>query len=155
MAADDGETSHLRGLRSIVLSNLEYQHYWTDIKTLDTLADLDQNAQADPLSRPMIYGRPPDQLYNPEPAAATTSSADASQSQKPAAEMEYVLPVHLTEKLTLRQWAAIFDTLPTPPPSTAAGSDGREKRIVVAVISGDSTVVYYIMHDGIVKPRQN
>ncbi|KAF3929299.1 hypothetical protein AA313_de0207968 [Arthrobotrys entomopaga] len=160
MAADDEAMSHLRGLRSIVLSNLEYQHYWTDIKLLDTMADLDQNAQFDPLPRPMIYGRPPDQLYNPEPAAAGgNSSANGSESQKPTAEMEYVLPVHLTEKLTLRQWAAVFDALPTPPPSPlatpAVGSDGRKKRIVVAVVSGDSTIVYYIMHDGIVKPRQN
>ena len=31
----------------------------------------------------------------------------------------------------------------------------RQKRILLAVLHEDSTVVYYIMHDGIVKPRQN
>lgn len=31
----------------------------------------------------------------------------------------------------------------------------RQKRILLATLHDDSTVVYYIMHDGIVKPRQN
>ncbi|KAF3926259.1 hypothetical protein ABW20_dc0105170 [Dactylellina cionopaga] len=137
---------YLLNLRSVVRSNLEYQHYWTDIKLLDTLADLGENAQVhDPLPRPMIYGRPPDQLYNPEPAASTDASLP-----KPPPEMEYVLPVHLDEKFALSKWAAVFDALPSPP----EGND-RKKRITVAVLSGDSTVVYYVMHDGIVKPRQN
>ena len=29
------------------------------------------------------------------------------------------------------------------------------KRVLLATVGEDSTVVYYIMHDGIVKPRQN
>lgn len=31
----------------------------------------------------------------------------------------------------------------------------RQKRVLLATLHDDSTVVYYIMHDGIVKPRQN
>ena len=33
--------------------------------------------------------------------------------------------------------------------------DERQKRVLLATLHDDSTVVYYIMHDGIVKPRQN
>ncbi|KAF3291231.1 hypothetical protein TWF970_000459 [Orbilia oligospora] len=149
------ETSDLLNLRSVVLSNLQHQHYWTDIKLLDTQVDIDENTQNDPLPRPMIYGQPPEQLYNPEPASSTN---EASSSEKPPADKEYVLPVHLTEKLTLRTWASVFDNLPTPSGAAEGGEgggDAKKKRIVVAVVSGDSTVVYYIMHDGIVKPRQN
>ena len=29
------------------------------------------------------------------------------------------------------------------------------KRVLLATVGDDSTVVYYIVHDGIVKPRQN
>lgn len=29
------------------------------------------------------------------------------------------------------------------------------KRVLLATLDDDSTVVYYIVHDGIVKPRQN
>ncbi|KAK6515396.1 hypothetical protein TWF506_007732 [Arthrobotrys conoides] len=149
------ETSDLLNLRSVVLSNLQHQHYWTDIKLLDTQLDIDENTQNDPLPRPMIYGRPPEQLYNPEPASSTN---EGSSSERPPADKEYVLPVHLTEKLSLRTWASVFDNLPTPPEGGKEGGEGGDanrKRIVVAVVSGDSTVVYYIMHDGIVKPRQN
>ena len=32
---------------------------------------------------------------------------------------------------------------------------GQPKRLVLATLDDDSTVVYYIIHDGIVKPRQN
>ncbi|EWC45303.1 hypothetical protein DRE_00702 [Drechslerella stenobrocha 248] len=136
---------HLLNLRAVVQSNLQLQHYWTDIKPLDALADQSDASQLEPLPRPMLYGRPPDQLYDPEPAPLSTTDS----SPKPAPEMEYVLPVHLDETFTLRKWAAIFDALPKPSDSDL------KKRIVVAVVSGDSTVVYYIMHDGIVKPRQN
>ncbi|KAK6356321.1 hypothetical protein TWF718_000682 [Orbilia javanica] len=144
------ETADLLNLRSVVVSNLQHQHYWTDIRLLDTQVDIDENARNDTLPRPMIYGRPPEQLYNPEPASSTN---EGSSSEKPPADKEYVLPVHLTEKLTLRTWASVFDNLPTP--SGGGEGDANKKRIVVAVVSGDSTVVYYIMHDGIVKPRQN
>lgn len=45
----------------------------------------------------------------------------------------------------------------------AAGGDGsptkwrisQPKRVLLATLDDDSTVVYYIVHDGIVKPRQN
>ncbi|KAK6335674.1 hypothetical protein TWF696_002440 [Orbilia brochopaga] len=142
---------HLLNLRSVVRSNLQYQHYWTDLTLLDTLADIHSNddgdnAQLENLPWPMIYGRPPDQLYDPEHAASNASGTNP----KPTPELEYVLPVHLDEKFTLRKWAAVFDALPKP----CEDADSK-KRIVVAVVSGDSTVVYYIMHDGIVKPRQN
>lgn len=33
--------------------------------------------------------------------------------------------------------------------------ENRQKRILLATLHDDSTIVYYIMHDGIVKPRQN
>ena len=33
---------------------------------------------------------------------------------------------------------------------------GKEiKRVLLAAVDDDSTVVYYIVHDGLVKPRQN
>ena len=38
------------------------------------------------------------------------------------------------------------------------GSEWRKtqpKRLLMAIVDEDSTVVYYIVHDGVVKPRQN
>lgn len=38
------------------------------------------------------------------------------------------------------------------------GSEWRDqlpKRLLMAMVDEDSTLVYYIVHDGVVKPRQN
>lgn len=78
-------------------------------------------------------------------------------------EREWVLPTHLLEKWSLRKFAEVFDGVGEEPPE----DDGRQvreevkgkrrggKRVLLATLGDDSTVVYYIVHDGIVKPRQN
>ncbi|KAJ9637227.1 hypothetical protein H2201_001625 [Coniosporium apollinis] len=40
-------------------------------------------------------------------------------------------------------------------PESAANKWRTLKRVVLATLDDDSTVVYYVVHDGIVKPRQN
>lgn len=99
-------------------------------------------------------------------------------------EAEWVLPMHLNEKWSMARFAAVFDSIDAIPPSAAQGEDGeqdvgggsaaqqldadadselwkqwrgpkRGKRIILAIVQDDSTVSYYAMHDGIVKPRQN
>lgn len=91
-------------------------------------------------------------------------------------EREWVLPSHLREKWTLRRFGEVFDAL-TAVPGRKEGEDifgevedgqdrgdGEEenewrvkmpKRLLLATLDDDSTVVYYIVHDGVVKPRQN
>lgn len=71
---------------------------------------------------------------------------------------EWVLPTHLREKWTLKGFAGVFDGLGEGELEESGGLDGNSKgvkRILLAVVGDDSTIVYYIMHDGIVKPRQN
>ena len=82
-------------------------------------------------------------------------------------EREWVLPTHLHEKWTLRRFAEIFDSIDATPPDTQVDeakpdlrnryqrTRRRGKRLLMAVVNDDSTIVYYIIHDGIVKPRQN
>lgn len=83
------------------------------------------------------------------------------------AEREWVLPTHVREKWSLRGFAEVFDAVGEEPPGGEAG-EGEEggvgkvgrrrmggKRVLLAVVGDDSTVVYYIVHEGIVKPRQN
>lgn len=76
-----------------------------------------------------------------------------------AVEREWVLPTHLQEKWTLRGFATVFDGMIEGERRDELGLDRRNgkrvKRILLAVVGDDSTIVYYIMHDGIVKPRQN
>lgn len=72
---------------------------------------------------------------------------------------EWVLPTHLREKWTLKGFAGVFDGLGEGELGEIGGLDRRNgrglKRVLLAVVGDDSTIVYYIMHDGIVKPRQN
>lgn len=72
-----------------------------------------------------------------------------------------MLPTHLKEKWSLRRFAEVFDAVGERPPD-GEEDEGRKvekrrggKRVLLATVSDDSTVVYYIVHDGIVKPRQN
>ncbi len=78
-------------------------------------------------------------------------------------EREWVLPTHLQEKWSLRRFAEVFDAIEEEPPEDDGGQMWEEvrgkrrggKRVLLATLGDDSTVVYYIVHDGIVKPRQN
>ena len=83
-----------------------------------------------------------------------------------AVEREWVLPTHVREKWSLRKFAEVFDAIEAVPPDAEDQQDERkpkppwrrecrEKRLLMAVVNDDSTIVYYIIHDGIVKPRQN
>ena len=84
-----------------------------------------------------------------------------------AVEREWVLPTHVREKWSLRKFAELFDAIEAVPPDAEEDRhderkpkppwrrECREKRLLMAVVNDDSTTVYYIVHDGIVKPRQN
>ena len=82
-------------------------------------------------------------------------------------EREWVLPTHLLERWSLRKFAEVFDGIGEEPPDEMGQDDGWQirdevkgkrrggKRVLLATLGDDSTVVYYVVHDGIVKPRQN
>lgn len=93
-------------------------------------------------------------------------------------EREWVLPTQLRERWSLRRFAEVFDAVAEVPEAleeadmdaegqrkkAEGGRDGGKgaakkrrggKRVLLATLNDDSTIVYYIVHDGIVKPRQN
>jgi tRNA-splicing endonuclease subunit Sen15 len=84
-------------------------------------------------------------------------------------EREWVLPTHLAEKWSLRRFGEVFDAIEEEPLGEQSGKSEDEdverktmaekrrggKRLLLATLGDDSTVVYYVVHDGIVKPRQN
>lgn len=156
---------HLEALTEIVLNNLQNQHDWTELKT-----------QPKPeLCRSLISGFPPRRLYvHPdeqiEIIKAEKNLGEGERIPQPP-ECEWVVPTHMTEKWTVKAFAGVFDAIEAIPPGVnpldAFGPEGssaqwtqwrgpkRGKRILLAIVQDDSTVVYYLMHDGIVKPRQN
>ncbi|KAI0456181.1 tRNA-splicing endonuclease subunit Sen15 [Xylaria acuta] len=142
------EANHGRQLADAVLDNLKYQHDWTELQLLTH-----SPTNSEPLVRPIVSGLPPRQLYvHPDDQIAMVkSSAVPSGNILDAPEIEWVLPTHISEKWTLKAFAAVFDSLPVQ----SLPHPGRPRRIVLATIHDDSTIVYYLLHDGIVKPRQN
>ena len=164
MAATTKPDAHLEALTKIVLNNLENQHDWTGAK-LHTQANL---------PRPMIYGLPPKRLYVHPDEQVAIIKAEKNRSERipQPPEVEWVLPLHLAEKWSPAQFAEVFDAIDAIPPGDtdeeeSADSEDpdaqwkawrgakRGKRLLLATVQDDSTVIYYFMFDGLVKPRQN
>lgn len=148
--------------------NLQYQHNWTSL-CIHTHSPLTQRL----LPRPLISGLPPHRIYVHPDEQTELLKKDATDKDLNV-EREWVLPTHLREKWSLKRFAEIFDAIGVIPPSTTAVGKGAEekgddveasapadnkrkgcKRLLLSTLEDDSTVVYYIVHDGIVKPRQN
>lgn len=153
---------HIEALTHIVLNNLENQQDWTAL----------ESHTKPNLSRQLITGLPPRRIYvHPDEQIEIIKAEKAQNGRIPQPpEYEWVLPVHITEKWNLKAFAEVFDAIETIPPGVPVtdledGDRGtqwkqwrglkRGKRILLATVQDDSTVVYYLMHDGIVKPRQN
>ncbi|KAL2271564.1 hypothetical protein VTJ83DRAFT_935 [Remersonia thermophila] len=163
---------HLDSLAKVVSHNLAYQHDWKWVERLSA-----PPPGASPLiKRPLLYGLPPKRLYVHPDEQIDLIKAEKARGepilQEP--EVEWVLPLHLSEKWSPAQFADVFDAIDAVPPGRGGeapdgadpgpGSDApwrlwrgpkRGKRILMATVQDDSTVTYYWIFDGVVKPRQN
>jgi tRNA-splicing endonuclease subunit Sen15 len=101
-------------------------------------------------------------------SADSTPSGSTQAMWEPMPQREWVLPADLREEWTLRRLAAVFAGIgPMPPRPDANGEDAEPaddedeakwrttKRLLLAAIQSDSTIVYYVIHDSVVKPRMN
>ena len=173
-SATSPHASHLYNLALQIAHNLRHQHSWTDVRIY---THSPSTSKAFP--RPLISGLPPVRLYvHPdEQIALLQKQKDAGKTGMPElrSEREWVLPSHLREKWSLKRFGEVFDDIsmvPTTGSGTLLFEEDKEmsgeqveveeenewrktKRLLLATLDDDSTVVYYIVHDGIVKPRQN
>ncbi|KAF2424408.1 hypothetical protein EJ08DRAFT_415461 [Tothia fuscella] len=163
---------HYHELALQILHNLEHQHRWTNL-TIHTHSPVAQK----PLPRPLISGLPTKRFYIHPDEQIALLEAESAQNKAAEAigtapeavaalvpEREWVLPHHRMEKWTLRKLAEIMDSVTLVPPAMTVDEKARKevknkwrttKRVLLATLQDDSTVVYYIIHDGVVKPRQN
>jgi tRNA-splicing endonuclease subunit Sen15 len=168
----DADPGQLQSLAIQIQHNLEYQHHWTQLH-VHTHSPLTN----EPLPRPLVSGLPPQRIYiHPDEQVELLKEADRKRKANRLAgetgglqvnaepEREWILPTRLNEKWTLRRLAGVFDVITSvpPPPPHAASEPARQdnpwrttKRVLLGTTDSDSTVVYYIVHDGVVKPRQN
>ncbi|KXJ94605.1 tRNA-splicing endonuclease subunit Sen15 [Microdochium bolleyi] len=143
--ADVDQAGHLA---QFVLNNLQHQQDWTDLKI-----HTDSPKDGTLLPQPLISGLPPRRLYlNPDDQIELLKKHNKVNEPLPdTPEVEWVLATHITDKWTLRSFATVFDAMP----ATDSHSEARPKRLLLSIVHDDSTIVFYLMHDGIVKPRQN
>ncbi|EOD52729.1 putative tRNA-splicing endonuclease subunit sen-15 protein [Neofusicoccum parvum] len=147
-----------------VQHNLQHQHQWTSLQ-LHTHSPLPPHA---PLPRPLVSGLPPRRLYVHPDEQIELLKEEARRKKKgeqpedPSPEREWVLPSHLREKWSLRRMGEVFDAIGEVPPlpedvrvEDKVNRWRTTKRVMLGILEDDSTVVYYLVHDGLVKPRQN
>ena len=172
IASSPAPSTHTPALHALALQiqhNLQYQHNWSNLH-IHTHSPLTGAL----LPRPLLSGLPPQRLYiHPDEQIELLKDADRARKArkegdagalevKAEPEREWILPARLCEKWTLHRLADVFDGVSHVPPEDGEGGKVEEpgrwrgtKRVVLASVDTDSTVVYYIVQDGIVKPRQN
>lgn len=165
---------YLHHLALQIAHNLRHQHNWTSLRI--------RYPSADNNTRPLISGLPPQRTYiHPdEQIELLQKQKSAGKLGLPELEREreWVLPSQLREKWSLSRFGEVFDSIPHLPGDDDGESLGvlggeedesssnqqassnpwrisKPKRLLLATLDDDSTITYYIVHDGIVKPRQN
>ncbi|KAK6462162.1 tRNA-splicing endonuclease subunit Sen15 [Scheffersomyces coipomensis] len=80
----------------------------------------------------------------PSPSSSVISGISPTSKQ-----LEWIVPKSFTNKdITIPEietWFVQITTINTKRPS----------KLIIAIVNDDSTVVYYNIHDGLVKPKQN
>jgi len=148
-------------LAAQVLHNLQFQHDWTALRIHTHSPDAPHTL----LPRPLVSGKPARRVYIHPDEQIELIKAGIKDEDAPSVR-EWVLPSHLAEKWSLRRFADVFDGISAYPPALEGEERDHEamakkdkwrqlKRLMLATVDDDSTVVYYVVHDGIVKPRQN
>lgn len=73
---------------------------------------------------------------------------DKLDERDPPSKKEWVVPRSMADLLVtnkqIQQWFVDIALV-----------EARPSRVTLALVNGDGTVVFYFVHDGIVKPRQN
>jgi len=142
-----------------VLDNLSGQHDWSLLETHKRCATSGLS-----LPRTIISGLPPRRLYvHPDEQIQALELEKSGGNPPPRTpEFEWVLPVFMAEAWSLHDLADVFASLSRLPARNNDDESSRRwnsakcgKRLLLGIVHNDSTVLYYLVHDGTVKPRPN
>ncbi|KAK9477120.1 Sen15 protein-domain-containing protein [Lipomyces japonicus] len=138
-------------LSSRVKQNLDLHHLWTELAVHQIPLSQHQHQHHDEITQQLstesswlthdklhiISGRPPQRLYGTDVQDANGKFA-----------IEWVLPARTESKWSLSKWHAVFAAV-------ESFTDQKLDRVLMAMHTEDSTVVYYFVHAGLIKPRKN
>lgn len=160
-----------------VLHNLRHQHGWRELRlhAITQTSQLQQLSESSPRFKQgrfqdedlifVVSGLPMRHSYlHPDFQNHLIRNSIAETST--IVQREWVLPMSLGERWSLRKFCRVFDALPLREPIVAEQGielklEWRDvRRVILGMLAtngvgGDGTVAYYIMHEGEIKPRQN
>lgn len=121
---------HDDNIVTLVRNNLLHYQLWNEVHVSDeTLLWKDRKIK-------LISGKPPSKLSNDDENEGVINT-------------EYVLPVEMSQYkvgyLTLECLDTVFNML----------CDPAAKRLTLAIVNSDGTVVFYFVYKGIHKPKRN
>ncbi|KAK7207223.1 Sen15 protein-domain-containing protein [Myxozyma melibiosi] len=121
-----------------VKRNLDLQHLWTElsIHRVPVLAP-DAFEFLDGGELVFVLGRPADRLY---------ATDEYDEDGLPV--HEWILPVRTESTWSIQRTVAVFESL-------EAYTRAPVKRVLMGMYTDDSTVVYYFVHKGLIKPRKH
>ncbi|EPX72122.1 tRNA-splicing endonuclease subunit Sen15 [Schizosaccharomyces octosporus yFS286] len=129
------------------LQRLDNHPFFGALKAVET--DLRLGQQWDELKIHIVH------MYSEEERPLLSGVPKTGLLQK---KLQYVFPVFLHEHVSIKMLSAIFDSMKTQNLLLAQderGLSGKESYIYLGIVCSDSTVVYYKVTDGLMKPRQN
>lgn len=164
----------LKTLPHEILHNLCHQHNWTDLSilspppetipylTLTSRYSSSSSSSSHHRTPTLLTGHPPKPLYTHPTHQSHLLLHPPTSDLPPTPQLEYILPLALSQSFTLRLLQAAFDAIPAREAITGENGFRHQdaKRILLAMrgrqgMGGDGTVNYYIVQEGEVKPRQN
>ncbi|ODV96196.1 hypothetical protein PACTADRAFT_49586 [Pachysolen tannophilus NRRL Y-2460] len=125
----------LKPLTKQVKTNLEYYNLWSDLKVYNFDNDSIQ----------LLNGKPLEKL---QPSESISNDKTRSEQEQQGNDREWIFPIGMDEKLTMSQTDFVFDCI-------RLVENERPKRIIAGMVNNDGTIVYYFIHDGIVRPRKS
>ena len=162
-----------------ILHNLRFHHKWVDLKLhvvtehlqLREISSREISSREtsitdnDSIRIVIISGLPPRHSYL-HPDFQNHIVRQEISEKSVTVQREWIAPMSLGEKWSLRKFSKVFDALPER--RSMEAEEGVElgmqwtdaKRMLLGMLAingmgGDGTIAYYIMQEGEVKPRQN
>ncbi|KAH3683330.1 hypothetical protein WICPIJ_005697 [Wickerhamomyces pijperi] len=126
-------------LVSQVKQNLSFYNLWSDITEIQTT------------SFTFLQGKPKDPLTVQSTIDSTTdgiSSELTKEQEQGQIPYELVYPIRLDSKLSPRDIHQLFKELED-------FKGFKIEKIIAGILNDDSTIVYYNIYNGLVKPRRN
>lgn len=146
----------------LVKENLIYQQLWTDINLFEIPFNSDEHTRG---SLTLCYGKPPEKIFNDE---------NNDPDETGYYHHEWVLPAMTNQDWSIAYWVQIFEEIDNLlakaskhatqqrkvdetdlKESESKKSPKKAKRVIMACIDNDGTVVYYNVYRGIMPPRNN